>query len=70
MFFAASIIKEILCLLPLTLTHRLNMELDLQKLFGLLCTAVIRNSPLPPAFGLIQYTRALWVSQDRRDISL
>ncbi len=38
--------------------HRLNMELDLQSLFGLLCTAVLRLAetpqlPLPPAFGLI-----------------
>ncbi len=38
--------------------HGLNMELDLQSLFGLLCTAVLigrdpRISPPPPAFGLI-----------------
>ena len=38
--------------------HRLNMELDLQSLFGLLCTAVLigwdpATSPLPAAFGLI-----------------
>ncbi len=35
--------------------HRLNMELDLQSLVGLLCTHWLRprNSPLPPAFWLI-----------------
>jgi hypothetical protein len=38
--------------------HRLNMELDLQILFGLhvhSCTHWLRprNSPPPPAFGLI-----------------
>ncbi len=38
-------------------THRLNMELHLQSLFGLhvhSCTHWLRsrNSPLPPAFGL------------------
>jgi hypothetical protein len=37
--------------------HRLSMELDLQSLYGLLCTAFHwlrpRNSPPPPAFGLI-----------------
>jgi hypothetical protein len=41
--------------------HRLHMELDLQSLFGLLCTATAacshwlraRNSHIPPAFGLI-----------------
>jgi hypothetical protein len=32
---------------------RLNMELDLQSLFGLLCTAVHVAVPTPPAFGLI-----------------
>jgi hypothetical protein len=38
---------------------RSNMELDLQSLFGLVCTAVLigcddpRNSPTLPAFGLI-----------------
>jgi hypothetical protein len=37
-------------------SHMLNMELDLQSLFGLLCTAVLIgwDSPTPPpAFGLI-----------------
>jgi hypothetical protein len=38
-------------------THRWNMELDLQSLFGLLCTAVLigRTPQLPPpsAFGLL-----------------
>jgi hypothetical protein len=39
--------------------HRLNMELDLQSLFGLLCTAVligrdtVTPPPTPPAFRLI-----------------
>ncbi len=50
---------------------RLNMELDLQNLFGLLCTAVLigwdsATSPLPPHPG--SYTRALLVSQDRRHL--
>ncbi len=41
-------------------THRLNMEVDLQSLFGLhvhSCTVLIgldpATPPLPPAFGLI-----------------
>jgi hypothetical protein len=51
------------------LTHRLNMELDLQSLFGVLvysCSHWLRprNSPSSPEFWLI--TRALLVSQDRR----
>jgi hypothetical protein len=42
----------------LFLYHWLNMELDLQSLFGLLCTAVLigwgpATSPNSPAFGLI-----------------
>ncbi len=50
-------------------THKLNMESDLQSLFGLLCSAVLidwepATPPLPPHFG--SYTRALLVSQDRR----
>jgi hypothetical protein len=60
--------------LPITknviiLCHRLNMELDLQSLFGLLCTAVLETPqlpPLPPHLG--SYTRALSVSQDRRHL--
>ncbi len=56
-----------------TCEHRLNMELDLKRLFGLLCTAVLIGSdpatpPSPRAFGLIQYTRALLVNQDRRHL--
>jgi hypothetical protein len=51
-------------------THMLNMELDLQSLFGLLCTAVLIGwnpaSPPPPHLG--SYTRALLVSQDRRHL--
>ncbi len=58
--------------LPLqTSTHRLNMELDLQSLFGLLFTAVLigwdpATPPLPPHLG--SYTRALLASQDRRHL--
>ncbi len=49
--------------------HSLNMELDLQSLFGLLCTAVLigwhpATPPLSPPLGL--FTRAQFVSQDRR----
>jgi hypothetical protein len=45
------------------------MELDNQSLFGFLCTAVLiggdpRNSPLPPAFGLI-YEGAIYIGQPR-----
>ncbi len=40
-----------------SIMHLLSMELDLQSIFGLLCTAILmlrpRNSPSPPAFGLI-----------------
>ena len=44
------------------------MELDLQSLFGLLCTAVLYSlAPPPPAFGLI-YEDAILVSQDRRHV--
>ncbi len=52
--------------------HRFNMELDLQSLFGLLCTAVLIGwdpaipPPLDPHWG--SYTRALVVSQDRRHL--
>ncbi len=49
--------------------HRLNMELDLQSLFGLLCCTHWlrpRNSPLP-AFGLI-YEGA--IGQQRKTTSL
>ncbi len=56
------------------------MELDLQSLFGLQCTAVLiggdpTTPPPPPAFGLIYVrysalvtTRALLVNQDRRHL--
>ena len=55
--------------------HRLNMELDLQSLFGLHVTwcaqlyslAETRLPPIHTAFGLV-YTRALLVSQDRRHL--
>jgi hypothetical protein len=52
--------------------HGLNMELDLQSLFGLLCTAVLIGwdpatpPPFPPHLG--SYQRALLVSQDRRHL--
>ncbi len=51
--------------------HRLNMELDLQSLFGLhvQCTAVLIGWDPPPRF-LSSYTRALLVSQDRRHLSV
>ncbi len=48
--------------------HRVNMEVNLQSLFGLLCTAVPINldttqhpAPLPPLLG--SYTRTLLVSK-------
>ncbi len=48
------------------------MELDLQCLFGLLCTAVLIGrgpaSPLPLLPHLGSYPRALLVSQDRRHL--
>ncbi len=49
--------------LPMGFLHRLNMQLDLQSLFGLLCTHLYslaetpQLSPLPPAFGLIDKGR-------------
>jgi hypothetical protein len=49
----------------------LNMELDLQSLFGLLCTAVLivgTPQPPPPQTHLGSYTRALLVGQDRRHL--
>ncbi len=51
--------------------HRLNIELDLQSLFGLLCTAVLISwDPATPSLPtqLGSYTRALLVSQDRRPL--
>ncbi len=53
--------------------QRLSMELDLQSLFGLLCTAVLigwdlATPSLPPLLGA--YPWALLVSQDRRHLSL
>ncbi len=52
--------------------HRFNMVLDLQSLFGFLCTAVLMGwdpaTPLPPPPQLGSYTRALLVSQDRRHL--
>ncbi len=48
--------------------HRLNLELDLQTLFGLLYAAVETPllPPLPPHLG--SHSRALLVSQDRRHL--
>ncbi len=51
-----------------TIAHRLNMKLDLQSLYGLLCTAVLiswnpATPPLPPHLG--SYTRALLVGQEK-----
>jgi hypothetical protein len=46
----------------------LNMELDVQRLFGLLCTADSAASPTPPPPNLGSYTRALLVSQDRQHL--
>ncbi len=51
--------------------HRLSIELDLQILFGLLCTAVLigwepATPPLPPHLG--SYKSALLVIQDRRHL--
>ncbi len=53
--------------------HWLNMELDLQSLFGLLCTSVLIVwdaviTPLRQHLG--SYTRALLVSQDRRHLDV
>jgi hypothetical protein len=58
--------------LAILLRHRLNMELDLQSLFGLVCTAVLigwaPQRPPPPQLG--SYTCALLVSQGRRHLFL
>jgi hypothetical protein len=63
--------------------HKLNMELDLQSLFGLhvQCTALLigcaekiqkirfrPSNPPPPPIGLIYGTRTLLVSQDRQHL--
>ncbi len=53
-------------------TYRLNIEIDLQSLHGLLCTALLigwdpATPPFPPP-QLGSYTRALLVSQDRRHL--
>ncbi len=54
-------------------THRLNMEIDLQSLFGLYITWRARlyslaETPNPPPPALDSYTRALFVSKDRRHL--
>ncbi len=46
--------------------HRLNMELDLQSLFGLY--SLVPRNFLPPLPYLGSNTRALLVSQDRRHL--
>jgi hypothetical protein len=54
-------------------THRLNMELDLQSLFGLQvhsCAHWLRLLNPPPAPHLGSYTRALLVRTKIDDISL
>ncbi len=53
--------------------HRWNMALDLQSLFGLLCTAVLigwdpATPPLPPHLG--SYTRALLDSKHKRHLEV
>ncbi len=51
--------------------HRLNMELDIQSLFGLnvnSCTHWPRLHPPPISPHLGSYTRALLVSQDKRHL--
>ncbi len=50
--------------------HRLKMELDLQSLFGLLCTAVLTETPQLPHSPSIwaHIRRALLGSQDRRHL--
>jgi hypothetical protein len=58
-----------------TVDNRLNMELDLQSLFGLHVHSCIhwlrpRATPLLPPPHLSSYTRAILVSQDIDDISL
>jgi hypothetical protein len=40
-FFALAVNSKAVCPLGEVEEHRLNMELDLQSLFGLLCTAVL-----------------------------
>jgi hypothetical protein len=46
--------------------HWLNMELDLQSCFGLLCTVVLIGCERYRILG--SYTRALLISQDRRHL--
>ncbi len=65
-------LKKLKLDLDFTFRHRLNLELDLQSLFGLLCTAVLIgwNPPYsPPAPHLGSYTRALLDSQERRHLT-
>jgi hypothetical protein len=64
------------CAIYIRTSHRLNMKLDLQSLFGLhghSCTHWLwlrpRNPPAPPPpQHLGSYTSAILVSQDRRHL--
>ncbi len=56
-----------------TIRHRLNMELDLQRIFGLLCTAVLigwdpATFPPPPPRIWAHIRGVLLVSLDRRHL--
>jgi hypothetical protein len=53
----------------MALTHMLNMELDLQSLFGLLCTAVL-TPRLPPSLRIWAHIRGRYWSAKIDDISL
>jgi hypothetical protein len=53
---------------PQPANQRLNMELDLQYLYGLLCTAVLIGCHPSPPPHLASYTRSLLVSQARRHL--
>jgi hypothetical protein len=63
--------KTVICMVLESRDHRLNIELVLQSLFGLLCTAGLIGwdpaTPLLPTH-LGSFTRALLVSQDRRHL--
>jgi hypothetical protein len=48
--------------------YRLNIELDLQSLFGLLCTYWLRSRNSLPPVQLDLSTRAQLVSQDGRHL--
>ncbi len=48
--------------------HSLNMEIDLQSLFGLHVHSCTPQLPHPLLPHVVSYTRALLVSQDRRHL--